>query len=154
MTQPISVLSEGQLLTISSETESNANSKRKTNIDLSTKSFPDDQFYQQPAIFFYRNRIRVGFELKDGFANQFGLIRGLIEFYRSHRFRFVYDRERKYIETDIDESRLHEVTQFISLIHQTFARELRFKTALQEVIQFEQRYKAEAGKLYSVCTNI
>src|SRR5688572_20334261 len=63
--------------------------------------FESTSFYSQASAFTYNERVRVSFSIKVEQVKQFGLIRGLIEFYRPKYFKFVFDPGAKSFETDL-----------------------------------------------------
>ena len=107
-----------------------------------------DRFYDQPSTFYYKERARLHFAVADEFSKHFILIKGLIEFSRSSSLKFSFIADQKRIEINLEVNQFEELNQLFLTVHTEMLKEIRFKAALKKAIEFEQRYKQEAAKVY------
>jgi hypothetical protein len=145
LTAPL--LSEQQALNISQPDPSPESIKTNSGQSLLSPSFAEGQFYK-PAAFYYKNRARLYFTLTEEFSAHFGLIKGLIEFYRSRHLKFTFNPDKKLFETDLEATRFADLAKLLDIVYDQVLREIRFKAALKKAILFEQRYKLESAEVY------
>ena len=102
---------------------------------------------------YYKTRVRLSFSLSSQFTKHFAMIRGLIEFHRSKKLAFHYDRKQGTIEADIDLYQVADLQQFFDKVALWLKEEIRFKEALKTVLAFEHRYKLERASVYTLLKN-
>lgn len=127
----------------------NRRSNSETPSSVSNFILKGDKFYDQPAAFYYKDRARLRFNVSDEFSKYFVLIKGLIEFSRPSQLKFTFTPDQKQIETDLDVIQFEELNKLFLVVYRELLKEIRFKTALKNAIEFEQRYKREGAKVYS-----
>jgi hypothetical protein len=109
-------------------------------------------FIGSTIAFSYNNRIRLNISVNAPLTH-FILIRGLIEFNRSKNLLVSYDKEKKTLEADFPEVEAGSVKNFLQNISLWLNEEIKFKSGLKHVIEFESRYKAERSRLYAALVN-
>jgi hypothetical protein len=130
-------------LTISNETvhaelvRSNAN------------TFVENRLFGTISPLFYRERLKITFNISDAFKGKMALIRGVIEFNRPLRFTFVYNFSKQTIETDVHRGDRGELQSFLNRIYQLIENEDQFKKALKVVLHFENEYKKLSASVYA-----
>jgi hypothetical protein len=144
MTQAISTLEGKSYLSITGKKESGKNSKRKkSNFDLD-----ENTIFRAFSVFYYGNNARMSFSISDNTKTHYGLLKGLIEFYRSKQLQFHFIKEENEIQIDVNVELLENVHNLISLVSKKIQEELAFKRTLKNVIAFEAIYKSEKAKAY------
>jgi hypothetical protein len=106
-------------------------------------------FIQGGTVLIYNHRVRLTTKAKLN-LKEFILLRGLIEFHRPANFFFTYDRAERTIVADFRESEFETVKEFFHDVTRWLATELRFKSALKKIIDFESLYRAERSSLYEL----
>ncbi len=111
--------------------------------------FDGESFFHEPTAFYYNDRTRLQFRVKDEFATHFVLIKGLVEFTRPATLKFKFTVIDGLIETDVDVNQFDELKSLLNLVFNELWKELKFKASLKKAIQFEERYKLERAEVYS-----
>jgi len=107
------------------------------------------ELFSNVSPLYYERRVRLTFEISHDKANLFALIKGMIEFHRTNRFQFRYDKSQNSIETDIAIESLGELHNFLRGLDTLIQQEIQFKNSLRQVISFENKYKTLADSFYS-----
>lgn len=149
MSQTASVLSSEQSLYISTAEVSLAPAKHPETVSTHLNFvFGENGFYLPSTAFGYNDRVSLAFQLKEAFAAHFILIKGLIEFNRSKDLKFVFNRDEKSFEIDLEAAQLDTLNNFLGHIHALLQKEIQFKAVLKKVIAFENQYKALRDEVY------
>ena len=135
---------EGQYLQIANQGESNI-----VSVDDSEHTAIQNRLFGKVSPLYYKARVRLSFSLSEEFKKHFVLIKGLIEFNRSKDFSFEYNLAQRTFETDVDTGQLNDLQVFFENILTWLTQELRFKSALKVVLEFENRYKKAQAEAYA-----
>jgi hypothetical protein len=150
MSQTASVLSSEQSLYISTAEVSFAPAKTTEAVASNLNFvFEANGFYIPSTALSYNERVSLTFRVKEAFATQFILIKGLIEFNRSKELKFAFNREERSFEIDLDAAQLETLNNFLGQIHALLQKEIQFKAVLKKVIAFENQYKALRDVVYA-----
>ena len=150
MSQTASVLSSEQSLYISTAEVSFASAKNSETVSNHLNFvFDENGFYIPSTAFGYNDRVSLAFQVKQAFAAHFILIKGLIEFNRSKDLKFVFNRDEKSFEIDLEATQLDALNDFLGHIHALLQKEIQFKGVLKKVIAFENQYKALRDVVYA-----
>jgi hypothetical protein len=110
---------------------------------------PQAGFIDRSGVFLIRDNAHFSFHVSETFAPHFTLVKGLIEFNRPKDLLFTYDRVDKRIEIKIIRQQLESLAQFLHSVNEWLTQELRFKTQLKVVLDFEDRYRKERDLIYN-----
>jgi hypothetical protein len=135
-------LSNAQIFNIVKTTEHSESFDRYFRSDVNS-------FYDRVSVFYYSTKARLQFAVAPAFWEHFGLIKGLLEFSRAGKVMFGYDRNNKYISTDIETKDFGQLSNLFSCVYGSLISELRFKATLNKVIRFENLQRQQANELYS-----
>jgi hypothetical protein len=115
-----------------------------------SSTFSENRLFSMVTPFFYRERLRITFEVSENFKNEMALIRGIVEFNRSSRFLFRYDLNKRTIETNIHPANVDALKSFFTDVLKLIEDEIQFKKVLKDVIAFENEYKRLSTNVYAV----
>lgn len=104
--------------------------------------------FSQVTPLFYAKRVQLTFHVSSDLRQFFALIKGMIEFHRTNRFQFRYERSEGTLETDIAIDRLEALQGFLEDLDHLIRKEIEFKLVLKEVISFERNFKSTANSIY------
>lgn len=147
MAQAATILSEGQSLFIQTTEVFTKTSATQSGSDQ-TDLFIDN------GKFVINGRAHVNFLVAPEFKNSFGLLKGLIDFHRSPKFSFTFDRTRSSIDVIVAAEEQDALTNFVKNIHASLLDELSFKANLKKILQFESDYKSKKDFLYNSLLNM
>ncbi|HEY5748130.1 MAG TPA: hypothetical protein VIU12_18795 [Chryseolinea sp.] len=149
MSQTASVLSSEQSLYIATAEVSFAPAKSSEAVSTNLNFvFEENGFYIPSTTFAYNDRVSLAFRVKEAFAANFILIKGLIEFNRAKELKFAFNRDEKSFEIDLEAAQLDVLNDFLGHIHALLQKEIQFKAVLKKVIAFENQYKALRDVVY------
>jgi hypothetical protein len=115
-----------------------------------SNTFSENRLFSTVTPLFYREKLRITFEVSENFKNKMAMIRGIVEFNRSSRFLFRYNLKKRTIETDIHPASVGELNSFFDTVLKITEDEIRFKKVLKDVIAFEKEYKRLSTNVYAV----
>ncbi len=105
-------------------------------------------FIKSASVFAYSNRIRITLSV-NGDAREFALLKGLLEFHRLRHFQFTYDRDARLVEADVNEADFAALKDYLLNTGSLLRKEKVFKSALKQVMAFEEKYRSESARVYN-----
>lgn len=97
---------------------------------------------------FLSARYVVNFQPTNEFVKHFILIRGLFEFSRPGSFKLVASANTRTFNAEVSHLELEYFLSYVSIIADSFKKEMRFKNALRQVISFEENVRKQQEHLY------
>ncbi len=107
-------------------------------------------FYEPHAIFYYGDRLRISFRVRPQYAGHFILIKGLLEFHRSGNFAFSYRRSDASFDATINTNHAEDLSAFLKTLSGWLDQEIRYKSVLKTVLEFERSYKSRMAEVYAL----
>ena len=98
---------------------------------------------------FQHDRLVLKFGLTEQYTGNFVLLRGLIEFSRPKEISITSDRINKSFELELNTSETQIIQEYLEKIFKWLLKEIKFKAVLKEVIELQNRVRAEQDILYS-----
>lgn len=98
---------------------------------------------------FVSSKYNIVVKLTAPFANNFVLLRGLLEFSRPKNIRIASCLNNQTFEIEVLETQVDQLLSYIETILGWLVNELKFKETLKTIIKFESRVKQEQTILYS-----
>ena len=108
----------------------------------------ENSYFKPLSIFKYGDRIKVSFGLRQPYAAHYVLTRGLIEFHRSKDYVFDYNRSDRTFHVSVSVNEVDKLHQFLNNIAVWLGEEIYFKSALKQIIAFEENYKLKMAEVY------
>jgi hypothetical protein len=96
----------------------------------------------------YLDKVQYTFNIAEDYRNHFALIRGLIDFHRSANIQVKFNREERSFEVRVNLQQVDSLIKFLEQVQEWLSREVKFKTALKQVMQFEALYRSQRAAVY------
>lgn len=152
MNQTVLALSAGQALQINNQSNIlgvNSNIVHDDFQPAFESLLIDNRFYKPLSIFRYGDRVKVSFGLRQPYAAHYVLSKGLLEFHRSTDFVFDYNRSDRSFHVSVKIDHLGKLHKFLDNVSVWLDEELYFRSALKEIIAFEESYRSKMQEVYS-----
>lgn len=128
----------------------------KSQTALNTKSDQREQLhefrsvgiFQLSAYLKYNEKGSMTFSISDNLKSHYILIKGLLVFCRSKDIVVRFNLVEKTITADLHLSDLNLLKKLLEEVSMRVHDELKFKTRLKQILEFERRYKEEALLIY------